>query len=144
MSEAKRAEESLVKSLVIAALDEKIAFQKKWKRVAMVSYMITTAGTILGATLATILGALDFSKAASFAAGTAMVLVSLEKSLLLREKWKFHLRILTQFESIRFGVETDFVALSDAVSRTQAIMEQYAIEVPITERDVSLIKETIP
>jgi hypothetical protein len=123
------------KQLLLTVLQEKIAFQKTWKRVSMVLYIIATCGTIVGSTLATILGGLGKATYAAISAAAATIFVSLEKSLLLKEKWKFHLSMLTRLENIKLELETGIIEVNDIVPRTQQILEEYARDVPISPKD---------
>lgn len=123
------------KQLLVAVLQEKITFQKTWKRVSMVLYIIAITGTIVGSTLATLLGGLGKATHAAIGAAAATIFVSLEKSLMLREKWKFHLSMLTRLENIKLELESGIIEVKDIVPRTQQVLEEYARDVPISPKD---------
>src|SRR6266568_4742702 len=54
-------------------LNQEIAFQRKWKRLTMTAYVITTFGTIIATSSATIFAALSRSTDAAILAATATV-----------------------------------------------------------------------
>src|SRR5437016_13599075 len=82
-------------------LDQEIDFQRRWKRLTMAAYVTTTFGTIMSTTAATILAALGQATAAAIAAAMATVFISVEKSLMFREKWRLHLTIYTRLRNLR-------------------------------------------
>jgi multidrug transporter EmrE-like cation transporter len=93
----KNIDESVVMNTILRMLQ----FQRKWRLITMFFYVVTTVGTILCSTGATILGALDMGQQAAILAAIATIFVSTEKSFLFREKWKLHLTIESQLRSIK-------------------------------------------
>jgi hypothetical protein len=77
-------------------LNQEILFQRKWKRVTMAAYVVTTLGTITCTTVAAVVAALNDAVHASCLAAAATVFISVEKSLMFREKWRLHLTIYTR------------------------------------------------
>lgn len=64
----------------ILAVDRQLKFQVQWRRLMMNLYVVTTTGTILATSCATLMAALDYSRTAAVLAGLGTVLVSLEKA----------------------------------------------------------------
>lgn len=76
-----------------------------------------------------------FSEGASLAAALATVLIGLEKSLLFREKWKFHLLMHSRLKSLQISSaigQLDDQALAKSLSE---IMVNYASSLPMQVRD---------
>jgi len=116
-------------------LDARIIFQRRWRLIMMNTYIGTTIFIMLFSSLATVLAATGLSLYASIAAAATTVLVSIEKSLLFREKWKLHLTIQTNLENIKLLYETRQLQLKEAAMEIRDIMERYSTELPISTRD---------
>src|SRR5262245_27071068 len=87
-----------------AQLNQEITFQRKWKRLTMAAYVTTTFGTIASTTSATIYGALNRSTDAAILAAIATVFISVEKSMMFREKWRLDLTIYTRLRNLQRSV----------------------------------------
>ncbi|MSM39743.1 MAG: hypothetical protein GJT30_09025 [Geobacter sp.] len=116
-------------------LDSQIAFQRKWRLIMMTTYISTTIFIMLFSSSATILAAIELSHYAAIAAAATTVLVSIEKSLLFREKWKLHVTIQTNLENIKLLYDTKHIDLKEAAHEVVNIMERYSTELPISSRD---------
>lgn len=116
-------------------LDAQISFQRKWRLIMMNTYIATTILILLFSASAAILAAIGQSIYASITAAATTVLVSVEKSLLFREKWKLHLTIQTNLENIRLLYDTRQIQLGEAAHEISNIMERYSTELPISTRD---------
>jgi predicted LPLAT superfamily acyltransferase len=79
--------------------------------------------------------ALDYAKSAAVLAGLGTVLVSLEKSLLFRERWRLHIRIETLLEGVDVDYRTGRISLEQATARYQSVMDDYAEQVPVRSRE---------
>src|SRR5208283_3442361 len=84
-------DENAYKDVLEADIDVQLRFQKRWRLLSMGFYVVTTIGTLLCSAGATYLAASGSSHVAAILSAIATVLVGTEKSMLFREKWKFHL-----------------------------------------------------
>jgi hypothetical protein len=116
------------------ALDRNYTFQRRWQTVNMVAYVLTSVGTVGCTTGATLVGHTDGGTAALLA-GIATFLVTVEKSLMFREKWKLHLNIVTQLDQIRLGLLTSVTTPEQALARMSDLLSEYATELPIAPRE---------
>jgi multidrug transporter EmrE-like cation transporter len=119
----------------LAVIDKQRKFQAQWRRLMMSLYVGTTVGTILATASATLVAALDYAKSAAVLAGLGTVLVSLEKSLLFRERWRLHIRIETLLEGVDVDYRTGRISLEQATARYQSVMDDYAEQVPVRSRE---------
>ena len=117
-------------NVVLTTLTNMLRFQRKWRSITMLFYVVTTVGTILCSTGATIFGALDLGQQAAILAAIATIFVSTEKSFLFREKWKLHLTIESQLRSIKLEHDTKQCDISETVDKLQAAMGKYSTELP--------------
>lgn len=118
-----------------ASLNQEIAFQRKWKRLTMSAYVITTVGTIICTASATILAALSHSTDAAILAATATVFISVEKSMMFREKWRLHLTNYTRLRSLQRSLTLKAMDEKAALAKMDSILEEYATELPIAQRE---------
>ena len=119
----------------ILAVDRQLKFQVQWRRLMMNLYVVTTTGTILATSCATLMAALDYSRTAAVLAGLGTVLVSLEKSLLFRERWRLHIKIATSLEGIGVDYRTGRISLEQATVRYHQVMDDYAEQLPVRNRE---------
>ena len=118
-----------------AELRNAIRFQRKWQIISMCAYVVSTAGTVLCTAAAAIFAALDVNQCAALLAGTATVLVSIEKSLLFREKWRLHLGLSIRYKNILLGLEHRQLDVKAALRAYQDANERYSNELPIAARE---------
>src|SRR5436309_6848505 len=118
-----------------ASLNQEIAFQRRWKRLTMSVYVITTIGTIICTTSATILAALSRSTDAAILAAIATVFISVEKSMMFREKWRLHLTIYTDLRSLQRSLTFKGIDEKAALEKMNSILKEYAAELPIAQRE---------
>jgi hypothetical protein len=116
-------------------LNQEIAFQRKWKRLTMTAYVITTFGTIISTTSATVFAALSRSTQASILAATATIFISVEKSMMFREKWRLHLTIYTRLRNLQRSVTLKAIDDQTALAKMGSILEEYSAELPIAQRE---------
>jgi hypothetical protein len=116
-------------------LQNAISFQRKWQIVSMCAYVVSTAGTVFCTAAAAILAALNINRYAALLAGAATVLVSIEKSLLFREKWRLHLGLALKNKNILLGLEHGQLDVQGALKAYQDANEQYSTELPIAPRE---------
>jgi hypothetical protein len=116
-------------------LDDDIRFQKKWQTVSMSVYWGTTVGSVLCGSLATLTGAMNYGLQASMLAAVATVLMTVEKSLMFRERWRLHLNTITPLKSLRVEVLADQVDLRKGIAKRKQLLENYARVLPIEARD---------
>lgn len=119
-------------------LDSALAFQRKWQRLSMLAHVTSTLCMLGASTGATYFAASNQSQTAAILAGVATISVGLEKSLLFREKWKFHLGIATQLFVLKTHAQTGALSSDELAKRLSAILGQYADALPIAPRDNTL------
>ena len=72
----------------------------------MTFYVTSTVGTLISTSAAGVLAAMHYDRTAAVLAAVATVLVGAEKSLLFREKWRFHLTTRTSLELLQTEIVT--------------------------------------
>jgi len=115
-----------------------LKFQRRWRIISMSAYVATTVGTLLcsaGATYFAAGGTLP--NVAAVLAAAATILVGTEKSLLFREKWKFHLLMYTKLNVLRAKLLLGRVSPAEASDEFANIMTLYASELPMAAREQS-------
>ncbi len=113
-------------------------FQRRWRTIAMCAYVTTTIGTLVCSTGATYFAAGGLSpNRAAIVAAIATILVGSEKSLLFREKWKFHLLMFTKLNALRAKVALDQLSVAGGTEEFTNIMTLYASELPMAAREQS-------
>ncbi|QQO15213.1 hypothetical protein JJB99_03215 [Bradyrhizobium diazoefficiens] len=122
-------------STLLADLASQLAFQKRWRILSMSAYVLTTVGTLICSAGATYFAASGASKVAAILAGIATVLVGTEKSLLFREKWKFHLLMYTKLNVFRTKLLLGRIAQDQASDEYGTLMMMYASELPMAARE---------
>jgi hypothetical protein len=70
-------------------------------------------------------------KIAAILAALATILVGTEKSLLFREKWKFHLLMYTKLNVLRAKMLLGRLTMDQASDEYARIMTSYASELPL-------------
>ena len=123
------------RDLLLSMLAANIAFQRKWKVISMGAYTLSTAGTIICTSAATILAALQLGTEAAILSGVATIFISLEKSLMFRDKWKVHLSVTTKLESLRSELEFGLVDTETAFRRLEKSLEDYSNELPFVPKE---------
>jgi hypothetical protein len=115
-------------------LGDQLRFQRRWQLLSMTFYVTSTVGTLLCTSAAGILAAMHYDVAAAILAAVATVLVGLEKSLLFREKWKFHLTTRTSLELLQTEIITKGLDAASTGARLGEILEKYASNLPVEAR----------
>ena len=104
----------------------------------MSAYVVTTIGTLVCSSGATYFAAGGKSpNVAAILAAIATILVGTEKSLLFREKWKFHLLMYTKLNVLRSKLQLGRLTPEQASDEYAAIMTLYASELPMAAREQS-------
>jgi len=117
-------------------LAAQMKFQRRWRILSMSAYVLTTIGTLVCSAGATYFAAGGGSpRTAAILAATATVFVGTEKSLLFREKWKFHLLMYTKLNVLRAKLLLDRLTLEQASDEYAAIMTLYASELPMAAQE---------
>jgi hypothetical protein len=111
-----------------------LRFQRRWQLLSMTFYVVATVGTLLSTTAAGLLAAMHKDQAAAILAGVSTVLVGTEKSLLFREKWRFHLTMRTKLELLQSAIVTQGFDAAAAGRQLGEIMENYATSLPVEAR----------
>jgi hypothetical protein len=111
-----------------------LKFQRRWQLLSMTFYVTATVGTLACTSAAGLLAAMHHDEAAAILAAAATVLVGTEKSLLFREKWRFHLTMRTKLDLLRSSIVTQGLDAAAAGKQFGEIMEQYAASLPVEAR----------
>lgn len=119
---------------VKASITGQLRFQRRWQLLSMTFYVVATVGTLLCTSAAGLLAAMHHDEAAAILAGVSTVLVGTEKSLLFREKWRFHLTMRTKLELLQSAIVTQGLGATEAGRRLEEIMENYAANLPVEAR----------
>jgi hypothetical protein len=109
-------------------------FQRRWQLLSMTFYVVATVGTLLSTSAAGLLAAMHYDLAAAILAGVSTVLVGTEKSLLFREKWRFHLTVRTKLELLQSAIVAQGLEAATAGKQFSEIMENYAVNLPVEAR----------
>jgi hypothetical protein len=109
-------------------------FQRRWQLLSMTFYVIATVGTLLSTSAAGLLAAMHHDQAAAILAGVSTVLIGTEKSLLFREKWRFHLTVRTKLELLQSAIVAQGLDAAAAGKQFGDIMENYAVNLPVEAR----------
>lgn len=125
-------------SVDLADVNKSIAaqlrFQRRWQIMSMTLYVTATVGTLLCTSAAGLLAAMHHDEAAAILAGISTVLVGTEKSLLFREKWRFHLTMRTKLELLQAAMVIQGLDAVTAGRRLGEIMEDYSVNLPVEAR----------
>ncbi len=113
---------------------DQLGFQRRWQILSMSFYVTLTVGTLLCTSAATVLAAMRYDVAAAIVAGVSTVLVGTEKSLLFREKWRFHLTMRAKLEQLQTKIATQGLDVTAAGQELGEIMESYAANLPVEAR----------
>jgi hypothetical protein len=116
-------------------LDEQLNFQHRWRVLSMGAYVVTTVGMLVCSAGATYYAASGVSSTAAVLSAVATVLVGTEKSLLFREKWKFHLLMYTRLNVLRAKQRLGAIPHDEAADQLASIMTEYAAELPMAGRE---------
>jgi len=118
-------------------LASQLKFQQRWRVISMSAYVVTTIGTLVCTAGGTYYAASGASKLAAILAAIATILVGVEKSLLFREKWKFHLLMYTKLNALRAKFLLSRLTPAEASDEFTSIMTLYASELPMSAREQS-------
>jgi hypothetical protein len=118
-------------------LATQLKFQRRWRMLSMSAYVVTTIGTLVCSAGATYYAAGGKSNVAAILAAVATIFVGTEKSLLFREKWKFHLLMYTKLNVLRAKLLLGRLTPEQASDEYAAIMTLYASELPMAAREQS-------
>ena len=116
------------------SINEQLRFQRRWQLLSMTFYVVATVGTLASTSAAGLLAAMHHDQAAAILAGVSTVLVGTEKSLLFREKWRFHLTMRTKLELLQSAIVTQGLDATAAGMQLGEIMEHYATSLPVEAR----------
>jgi hypothetical protein len=122
------------KELIMQHLGKCISHQSKWRKIHTLLFALFAAGTVICSTSASVLAALKVSEIAAILAGAATVMVSIDKSMMFRERYKHHLKTLTLLENIKVLFEVEQLSLEEASQKMKKIMEEYSSEMPLEAR----------
>jgi hypothetical protein len=120
-----------------ARLQKQINFQRRWQTMSMSIYFLTTSATLFCTAGATLVAAEGLNELAAYLSGTAVFMVGTEKSLLFRERWKFHLRIYTQLLILSNDLDTGKIDLNKASELYGEVLKSYAETLPVEGRSAA-------
>jgi hypothetical protein len=118
-----------------ADLESQLGFQRRWRLFSMTGYVATTIGMLLGSTGATLFAAKGLTDVAALLSAVATILIGIEKSLLFREKWKFHLLMFTKLNVLRANLHLGKLDVEQAADEFTSILSSYASELPMAARE---------
>jgi len=118
-----------------ALLFQQLKFQHRWQALSMTGYIITTVGMLICTTSAGLSAAFKYNEAAAILAGISTLLISIEKSLLFREKWKFHLLMHTRLKILHIDTASQNLDEAEIGRRLSEIIQVYASELPVQSRE---------
>jgi len=101
----------------------------------MTAYVANTVVTLFCTTAATYAAARDQTQAAAVFAAVSTILIGLEKSLLFREKWKFHLAIATRLFILTTKMQLESADANTVADEYASILDNYASSIPIAGRE---------
>lgn len=119
---------------ITKAIAGQLRFQRRWQLISMTFYVTLTVGTLLCTSAAGLLAAMHQDLASAILAGVSTVLVGTEKSLLFREKWRFHLTVRTKLELLQSEIIAEGLDAPGAGKRLGDIMKDYAANLPVEAR----------
>jgi hypothetical protein len=128
---------SVIPDKLISSLTSQLTFQRKWQRLSMAAYVSSTVAILCFSTVATLCAARQLTEAAAYLSAAVTVLVGLEKSLLFREKWKFHLVVATRLSVLLSEIDTGQIAGPKILEEYSSILKSYSEGLPIGIRDQS-------
>jgi hypothetical protein len=123
------------KADLLAKLNKEIRFHSFWQSTMMTLYVITATGTVLASTGATVMAALEISVIASILAGIATILISVEKTLLFKKKWRVNLKTYTLLKNLANKLRFDAMELQAALKEFESIALNYSADLPFAEEN---------
>ena len=120
---------------VLDDVDAEVKRHKKLRFVTASVYITATCVAITASAVAAILAAFGYGDAAAVSAGTATILMGIEKALLTREKWRVHLSVITALKNVRLKLVAGALKPAEAAEVVCGIRMGYAGELPIGDRD---------
>jgi hypothetical protein len=119
---------------LVKIIEQKLAFQTKWRRIMSGCYLTTTALSIICSGSGSILAAFGYRFWAAVSAGSATILIGLEKVFLFREKWTHHLNCAANLESLEVSVKTGSMTTGEVSKELSRILIGYARDLPVELR----------
>jgi hypothetical protein len=126
------AEQRTPQQVLQDVLAKEIAQQKKWHRANFVLYVIAASITIIGSICAAIVGGFEHAKYSAILAGSAALFATAEKALRFQDRYKFHLKTVSQFESAKLSLDLGN-DVNEVSHKVQHIIENYADGLPISD-----------
>jgi hypothetical protein len=137
MSEINGAMATGISGKLVSSLQGQLAFQRKWQRLSMFAYVLSTVGILLCSTLATLCAARQLAELAAYLSASTTILVGLEKSMLFREKWKLHLGIATRLSVLAAKIEIGEIQAPKGVEEYASILKSYSETLPVAPRETA-------
>jgi len=122
---------------LLSEIESQLARQLCWRRIMSGAYFVTSAVAIVCAGAATIVSGIGHAEVGAVLAGTATVLLGIEKGMMFREKWAFHLSTYARLDALRIEYSNGAISDENAVKRLSEIICNYATDLPIDRRNTS-------
>ena len=120
---------------VVQEMKEQIKFQRRWQNISSTAYVACTVSILAFSSGATLAASSNWANVAAYLAAATTVLVGFEKSMLFREKWKFHLGVATKLLVLDSKWSAKIIAQDKLVEEYANILQSYADNLPIANRD---------
>jgi hypothetical protein len=91
---------------ILSELDKEIRHQRTWRNIMSVCYFSSSALAIALSGSASVVAGLGHSAEAAMLAASATILLGVEKTLMFREKWLFHLSSQAQLHILNLNRST--------------------------------------
>jgi len=101
----------------------------------MVLYIITASITIIGSICAAIVAGFEHATYSALLAGAAALFATGEKALRFQDRYVFHLKTLTQYESAKLELELG-AEVTDVLPKVKQVIEHYADGLPISHEPI--------
>lgn len=119
---------------LLQTIDGELATQLKWRRIMSGAYFVTSAVAIMSAGAATVVAGMGYAEMGAVLAGTATVLLGMEKAMLFREKWSHHLSTHARLESLRLEYLHAGLSEAETAKHMGKIVTDYGTNLPVSER----------
>jgi hypothetical protein len=120
---------------VLADLETRIRFHASWHRICMLAYVIPAVIAAAASVLATAFAAHGLANTAAILSGTTTVGLLIEKTLMLREKWRLHLSVRTSLEMLKLRAQTGRMTPEKVMDELDGLLRNYASALPIAQRE---------
>src|SRR5262245_27453760 len=100
----------------------------------MLGYVLPAIAGAASAAIASVLAAQGLSLEAAWVSAACAVLLAIEKTLSLREKWHLHVGLRSQFEVLYLELLSKQIQPKQAIDELKILLRNYASSLPIAPR----------